>query len=269
MDIRIRKAWTSSKRLFEAIGNASEHLWIPTKFVVWQSTHDPIDLLLNEPDALQQRERTRLWRESKIAELTAAAYTVRSLHHSSSARFSSIDIENPKWFPQSALTASVVAGAFSWTSTASFPWTTRAIWYSSLVMALISITTSTQQSILLHRMGSHAEGLNRLQNLLRSKNAIAAGGVVPAKARPIQLYVWQIPVNLLNVSIFLFIIGLAIQIFAMAFRARDDSKIVWTDEKKVKFKNLLELFGLIFVSLTENLHSSRLWFVSLLRASMA
>ena len=95
-------------------------------------------------------------------------------------------------------------------------------------MALISITTSTQQSILLHRMGGHTEGLDRLQDLLRSSKT-AAGG--PAKPRMVQLYVWQIPVNLLNVSIVLFLIGLAIDIFAMAF-ARDST--IWTDEKKVK-----------------------------------
>lgn len=76
MDIRFRKAWASSKKLFEAARNASEHLWIPTKFVIWQSTHDPVELLLNEPDASERRERTRLWRESKISELTTAAYTV-------------------------------------------------------------------------------------------------------------------------------------------------------------------------------------------------
>lgn len=76
-------------------------------------------------------------------------------------------------------------------------------------------------------MGSHIEGLDRLQDLLRSRNAVAG---VPAKPRPMQLYVWQIPVNLLNISIILFVIGLAFQIFAMAFTR--DSK-TWTDEKKV------------------------------------
>ena len=76
MRVQFRKAGTSSKQLFEAARNASEHLWIPTKFVIWQSTHDPIELLLNEPDVLERRERTRLWRESKISELTTAAYTV-------------------------------------------------------------------------------------------------------------------------------------------------------------------------------------------------
>ena len=52
---------------------------------------------------------------------------------------------------------------------------------------------------------------------------------VPAKSRPMQLYVWQIPVNLLNVSISVFLIGLAIHISAMA----RDSK-TWADEKKVR-----------------------------------
>lgn len=125
-----------------------------------------------------------------------------------------------------------MAEAFSWTSIPNAPWTTRAVWYSSLIMALISITTSTQQSILLHRMGSHTEGLDRLQGLLRSGNAVAG---VPAKPRPMQLYIWQIPVNLLNVSIILFLIGLAIHLFAMALTR--DSR-TWTDEKKVGQSNL-------------------------------
>ena len=76
MSDRFRKAWDSSKKFLEAAQNASEHIWIPTKFVIWQSTRDPLGLLLNEPDALERRERTKLWREAKISELTTAAYTV-------------------------------------------------------------------------------------------------------------------------------------------------------------------------------------------------
>lgn len=76
MGTRFRRAWASSKKLFEAARNASVDLWIPTKFVIWQSTYDPVELLLNEPDASERMERTRLWRDSKISELTTAAYTV-------------------------------------------------------------------------------------------------------------------------------------------------------------------------------------------------
>lgn len=76
MSPRFRRAWASSKNLIKAARNASVDLWIPTKFVIWQSTYDPVELLLNEPDASERRERTRLWRDSKISELTTAAYTV-------------------------------------------------------------------------------------------------------------------------------------------------------------------------------------------------
>lgn len=78
-------------------------------------------------------------------------------------------------------------------------------------------------------MGGHTEGLDRLQDLLRSRKVVPG---VPVKPRPMQLYVWQIPVNLLNVSIVLFLIGLAIQICTVGF-ARDSK--TWTDEKKVKW----------------------------------
>ena len=72
------KAWTFLKRPFEAASSALEHLRVlcPSKFIIWQSNHDPVELLLNEPDASERRERIRLWRESKILELTTVAYTV-------------------------------------------------------------------------------------------------------------------------------------------------------------------------------------------------
>lgn len=76
MNVQIRKVWGSSKNLFGVIGGIPGYLWTPTKFVIWRSTHDPVELLLNEPDVSERRERTRLWRESKISELTTAAYTV-------------------------------------------------------------------------------------------------------------------------------------------------------------------------------------------------
>ena len=53
-------------------------LWNPTKFVIWQSTNGPVESLLNEPDTSERMERTKLWRESKISELTTAAYTVNN-----------------------------------------------------------------------------------------------------------------------------------------------------------------------------------------------
>lgn len=70
------RAWISFKTFLESARKVPKQFWIPTKFVIWQSTNDSIELLLNEPDASERRERTRLWRESKILELTTAAYTV-------------------------------------------------------------------------------------------------------------------------------------------------------------------------------------------------
>jgi hypothetical protein len=103
---------------------------------------------------------------------------------------------------QSALISGVFASAFSWYNITPQPDIVRGLWYSGLVLSLLSITIAMQQSVALYRLGSNREGLIKLQALLSYKVSGAA------KPRYLQIYVWQTPVMLLNVSILLFLIGL-------------------------------------------------------------
>lgn len=45
-------------------------------------------------------------------------------------------------------------------------WSVRAIWYSSLVLVLKSVSLATQQSIALYHLSSHPRGLQMAHNLL-------------------------------------------------------------------------------------------------------
>lgn len=103
---------------------------------------------------------------------------------------------------QSALISGVFASAFSWYNITPQPDIVKGLWYSGLLLSLLSITIAMQQSVALYRLGSNRGGLIKLRTLLSYK---VSGAFKP---RYLQIYVWQTPVMLLNVSISLFLIGL-------------------------------------------------------------
>ncbi len=109
---------------------------------------------------------------------------------------------------QSALVSGVVATGFSWPNAAVASWTVKAIWYSSLVFALTSITVATQQAIALHRLSSHPKGPVMIRKLLSRDGQDTLGRQVEPQLW--QLYIWQIPVSLLNGSVYFFVAGLAV-----------------------------------------------------------
>jgi hypothetical protein len=110
------------------------------------------------------------------------------------------------------LVAAVVSSAFSWPTIQTSPWTAKATFYATLFVSLCSVATASQQSIALNRYGRHPAGLKLLQARLKQRSGSASGN----KANFLQLYVWQMPVMLLNVSIALFLIGLVILLWAAA-----------------------------------------------------
>ena len=100
------------------------------------------------------------------------------------------------------------------------PWTAKASFYSTIFMSLSAVAAGSQQSIALDRYGQHPEGLRQLQELLKGGSAGSVSWL--------QLYVWQLPIMLLNISIVLFLAGLSILIWARAAHSP-----VWDDEMKV------------------------------------
>jgi hypothetical protein len=95
----------------------------------------------------------------------------------------------------------------------------RSVWYSGLFLALVSIAIAVQQTVALHRLNSNQYGLARLRSMLSYKHA----GVI--KARYSQVYIWQTPIMLLNVSILLFLIGLTIVVFRTGDTEAEDGRV--------------------------------------------
>lgn len=106
---------------------------------------------------------------------------------------------------QGALIAAIVASVFSWPTIISSPWTAKACFYTTLYLSLFAVTCGFQQNITLVRYGKDAEGVAMLQKLLRSTNGKSAGRL--------HLFVWQIPIMLVNFSIMSFLMGLSILIW--------------------------------------------------------
>ena len=75
------------------------------------------------------------------------------------------------------------------------------------------------QSIALHRLSSNTNGLERVRNLLGYNED---GGW---KARHLQVFMWQSAVMLLNVAIFLFVLGLFIAILCGARNGTEDVRV--------------------------------------------
>ncbi|KAF2092778.1 hypothetical protein NA57DRAFT_81927 [Rhizodiscina lignyota] len=169
----------------------------------WQRsmTFDPIVQILNAATPIQE-QKTRAWIDAKLGELSFVGLTVllRPPPPSVWLRFRSRIL-------QSALVTAVFAGGFSWnnlTTTGFYMHTVRGVWYGGLAMALVAIALAMQQSVALQRLSSNDSGMEKLR--------LSFGYPSPSgwKPRFVHVFIWQIPVMLLNVSIFLFILGLLI-----------------------------------------------------------
>jgi len=104
---------------------------------------------------------------------------------------------------------SVLLCTFTWDHVSDSVPIVRALWYSSLLLALTSLSIATQQGVTLRRLSSHKEGLLFVRMLLGRPKKLQHDAVEPRLA---QLYVWQTPVMLLNFSIILAVLGLAVLI---------------------------------------------------------
>jgi hypothetical protein len=104
-----------------------------------------------------------------------------------------------------------------------------ATWYSSLILALTAISSATQQSLTLYRLGCYEDCSLRLRKILGYERRRKDGSTFWT-VRWTQLVVWQIPVMLLNFSILLYMAGLLTMLkeradFAGGKLSNDDVKV--------------------------------------------
>ncbi|KAK3179824.1 hypothetical protein K4F52_008741 [Lecanicillium sp. MT-2017a] len=178
-------------------------------FVPWKATHKPIYALLNSEESKKDL-LTETWRGQKIRELTFVGVSC-------------------------AILASIVTGAIAWPSEGrvpAVPWSTKALWYSSLILGLTAISSAMQQSVALYRLGCYEDGLSRLRAILGRENRRADGRILWT-VRWSQMVVWQMPVMLLNFAILLFISGVIGMLRDRAIKAIEAGGWLESDDVKI------------------------------------
>ncbi|KAI1019275.1 hypothetical protein LB503_009140 [Fusarium chuoi] len=168
---------------------------------------DTIIQMLNEDDHIQQDEMTKNWRDHKLQELNFVGTLVCDFSILSSSTHSLKS-------KQGALLASCLSTTGSWPDVLpngrNKPWSVRTMWFSGLVFALFSVVIAGVQSMRLHRLSAHPDGLSLIRNSLGRKRQS------DNKSRPswLQVYAWEFSLAFLVLAIFCMVIGLTILLWA-------------------------------------------------------
>lgn len=177
------------------------------------ATYDPIEILLNTEDAKEKDDLTIQWRDNKLSELNFIGVVA-------------------------ALLAGVLTSTGSWPqvlpSGRESPWPIRTAWYCGIILSLFSILTAADQTVRLHRLSGHRDGLSGIRRLLSKtngerKHSKKSGRRVPSL---LQVFTWQMPVMFLTTATISMIIGMFLHVWS-ATRHLQSSEW-WDDNSKVK-----------------------------------
>ncbi|KAI1086688.1 hypothetical protein F5B19DRAFT_478353 [Rostrohypoxylon terebratum] len=153
-----------------------------------------MELMLNKPDPVKKKQITKKWMRIMESHLNVMIIT-------------------------SSVVGSIMASAFSWasfsndTSNSACIQIVKAIWYGALLLSVSSIAAASQQITSIHRLDFYQDGCEMIHELLGEFAQTPTGSnsnppVVKLKLS--QAFLWQIPVMLLNGSLYLFTVGLCI-----------------------------------------------------------
>ncbi|OLN93942.1 hypothetical protein CCHL11_03386 [Colletotrichum chlorophyti] len=156
-------------------------------------THDPLLLLLNHDDRGERDKLTEKWKNNKLQELNFIGVV-------------------------SALLANVLTSTGSWPNLlppdTTTPWPVRTCWFCGIAFALCSVLTAADQTIRLHRMAGHKDGLVLIRQSLRSKDRILVDNKWKYRPRRMQVYAWQLGVLFLMASVLCMISGMMLLVWS-------------------------------------------------------
>ncbi|KAL3469129.1 hypothetical protein BJX99DRAFT_265485 [Aspergillus californicus] len=168
---------TTAKKGYETVCAGIEVVFWP-----WIVNHAVLKHAISMDENMTLKERVQGWCDSKSAELTNVIIS-------------------------GGLTAAVLAQVFAWPKGKDqTPEIARICWYSGLVVVLTAVTLATQQNIALTRAKVSPKGWIYLHSILN----VYGENIGSTEQRPsrVQLYIWQVPVMLLNFSNLLLVIGI-------------------------------------------------------------
>ncbi|OHE95194.1 hypothetical protein CORC01_09581 [Colletotrichum orchidophilum] len=150
-------------------------------------TYDPLLLLLNHEDKSERNKLTEKWKDNKLQELNFVGVVA-------------------------ALLANVLTSTGSWPNLlppeTTTPWPVRTCWFCGIAFALASVLTAADQTIRLHRMAGHRDGLVLIRQSLRSQDRVLIGTEWKYRPRKMQVYAWQLSVLFLAGAVLCMISGM-------------------------------------------------------------
>ncbi|KAH7073145.1 hypothetical protein BKA63DRAFT_417148 [Paraphoma chrysanthemicola] len=176
------------------------------------STYDPIEILLNAEDEGEKDHLTKLWRDNKLSELSFVGVV-------------------------SALLAGVLTSTGSWPNILpngeKSPWSVRTSWYCGIILALFSILSAADQTVRLHRLSSHRDGLKNIRKLLAKTNGEQRRSRKTGRKTPslMQIMTWQMPVMFLTTATLCMIVGMFLHVWSATTHLKRPS--LWDDNTKV------------------------------------
>lgn len=190
-------------------------------FALQNSTYDSIYIILNTRDEDERNRLTEQWRNHKLEELNFIGIVVRlapELVHElravlpAQATLDSAGTRTDAW--KGALLAGCLTSTGDWPTVLSNgreqPWTVTTCWYSGIVCALFSVLSVAQQSMHLHRLSAHRDGLKRIRSCMSRKHPNPKGRSEPQKLR---IYSWQVGPALLLASVLFMVLGMTIMLW--------------------------------------------------------
>ncbi|TKW54523.1 hypothetical protein CTA1_5431 [Colletotrichum tanaceti] len=119
---------------------------------------------------------------------------------------------------QAALLANVLTSTGSWPNLlppdTTTPWPVRTSWFCGIAFALASVLTAADQTIRLHRMAGHRDGLVLIRQSLRARDRVLIGAEWKYRPRRMQVYAWQLGVLFLAGSVVFMMAGLIFLIWS-------------------------------------------------------
>lgn len=189
------------------------------------TSYESIYLLLNADTEEERDDLTRRWRDHKLAELNFVGTVVSISSYAVASQLTRLE---------GALLAASISSAGSWpvilADERDRPWGVRVCLYGGLVFALFGVLVAGQQSMRLHRLSGHRDGLKHIrQGLARLEGP---HGYEPYK---FQVYAWGSSLYFLVASVICMVASITVLVWYSAGNSpdKDGDSEWWDDNAKV------------------------------------
>lgn len=118
------------------------------------------------------------------------------------------------------------------------PWTVRALWFSGLVFALFSVLIAGLQSMRLHRLSAHRDGLE----LIRAGLGRERGSDNKIRPNRLQVYAWEFSLLFLVTSVLCMVAGIAVLVWVSTEYGpkKPEGDGWWDENSKVRLISSLD-----------------------------